>query len=71
MWFSRLQMYVLGAEHLVDTAVPFPEDHFTVCKVRFAVAAELGFERVPNRHLAVDNPHLKCGVSPQMLVWEE
>ena len=68
--FAEL-MDVGSLEHLVDRAVPLPQDHFRVLDGLLAVSAVLFFVRVPHGHLGIGNSHLKGRVSTEVLVGEE
>ena len=68
--FAEL-MDVGSLEHLVDRAVPLPQDNFRVLDGLLAVSAVLFFVRVPHGHLGIGNSHLQGRVSTEMLVGEE
>ena len=62
---------VLGLEHLVDAAMPLPQDHPAAADRLGRVAAESIFVRVPERHLLQRNAHAQGGVAAQVLIGEE
>ncbi len=62
---------VLGQEHLVNAAMPLPEDHPAAADRLGRVAAQRLLLRVPQRHLLQRNAHRPGRVPAQVLVGEE